>query len=99
MRTHSSKYLFSTVSVVCLACRFAHIQLYKSRNGGLITQNGKHIALYSRKLNTALQRYATGEQELFFIVETLCEFRNTNHKIITNAKITSDTVMRCSLII
>jgi hypothetical protein len=28
MRTHSSKYLFSMVAVVCLACRYVHIQLY-----------------------------------------------------------------------
>jgi hypothetical protein len=28
MRAHSSKYLFSTVYVVCLACRYVHIQLY-----------------------------------------------------------------------
>jgi hypothetical protein len=28
MRTHSSRDLFYTVSVECLACRYVHIQLY-----------------------------------------------------------------------
>jgi hypothetical protein len=60
--------------------------------GAVITQDEKPIAFYSRKLNSAEQRYTTGKQELFSIVETLREFRNillgytiivhTDHKVI-----------------
>jgi hypothetical protein len=39
-------------------------------------QEGKLLAFYSRKLNSAQTRYTTGEQELIRIVETLKEFRD-----------------------
>jgi hypothetical protein len=74
------------------------------QSGAVITQDERPIAFYSRKLNIAQQRYTTGEQELFSIVETLREFRNillgykiivhADHKKITYAKSTSDRVMR-----
>jgi hypothetical protein len=77
--------------------------------GAVITQDNKHIALYSRKLNSDQQRYTTDEQDLFSIVETLCEFRNillgykiivhTDHKTIIYAKNTSYRVIRWSLLI
>ena len=43
--------------------------------GTCISQEGKPIAFYSRKLNPAQTRYTTTEQELLSIVETLKEFR------------------------
>ena len=49
----------------------SHTQL-----GSVITQHGKPIAFYSRKLNSAQTRYTTTERELLAIVETLKEFRN-----------------------
>jgi hypothetical protein len=77
--------------------------------GAVITQDDKHIAFYSRKLNSAQKRYTTGEQDLFSIVENLREFRNiilgykiivhTDHKNITYTKCTSDKVMRWCLLI
>jgi hypothetical protein len=39
--------------------------------GVVIIQEGKPLAFYSRKLNSAQTRYTTGEQELLSIVETL----------------------------
>jgi hypothetical protein len=39
--------------------------------GAVIIQDEKPIAFYIRKLNSAQQRYKTGEEELLPIVETL----------------------------
>jgi hypothetical protein len=39
--------------------------------GAVITQDEKPIAFFSRKLDSAQQRYTTGEQEVVSIVETL----------------------------
>jgi hypothetical protein len=44
--------------------------------GAVISQKGKPIAFYSRKLTPTQQRYTTGEREMLSIVETLKEFRN-----------------------
>ncbi len=57
----------------------SHFQL-----GAVISQNGKPIAFYSRKLNDAQTRYTTAERELLSIVETLKEFKNIllGHKVI-----------------
>ena len=44
--------------------------------GAVISQNGKPIAFYSRKLNPAQTRYTATEKELLAIVETLKEFKN-----------------------
>jgi hypothetical protein len=54
--------------------------------GAFITQDEKYIAFYSRKLNSAQQRYTTGEQDLLSIVEALREFRNIllGYKIIVH---------------
>ena len=43
--------------------------------GGVIQQNGKLLAFYSRKLNKAQKNYTTEEKELLGIVETLKEFK------------------------
>jgi hypothetical protein len=44
--------------------------------GAVTVQEGKPLAFYSRKLNSAHTRYTTGEQELISIEETLKEFRD-----------------------
>src|SRR6185295_7568409 len=74
-----------------------------------ISQNGKPIAFYSRKLNPAQTRYTTTERELLSIVEVLKEFRNillgqqirvyTDHKNLTQKKFNLDQVMRWRLYI
>src|SRR5687768_15324590 len=77
--------------------------------GAYISQNGKPIAFYSRKLNPAQTRYTTTERELLSIVEVLKEFRNillgqqirvhTDHENLTQKKFNSDRVMRWRLYI
>ena len=77
--------------------------------GGVIMQEGKPLAFYSRKLNSAQKRYTTGEQELLSIVETLKEFRNillgqklvvhTDHKNIIYGNLTNDRVARWRLLL
>ena len=54
--------------------------------GAVISQDGKPIAFYSRKLLPAQTRHAATERELLSIVETLKEFRNIllGHKIIVH---------------
>jgi transposase InsO family protein len=75
--------------------------------GAVIVQNGKPLAFYSRKMNSAQQRYTTGEQELLSIVETLKEFRNillgheiivhTDHMNILYSNLSNDRIIRWRL--
>ena len=44
--------------------------------GGVIMQNNRPLAFYTRKLNQAQQKYTTGEKELLSLVETLKSFEN-----------------------
>ena len=55
-----------------------HTDASKLKIGAVISQKGKPIAFYSRKMNSAQQNYTTTEKELIFIVETLKEFRRTS---------------------
>ncbi len=45
--------------------------------GAAISQNGKPLTFYNRKLSSAQRNYTTTEQELLSIVETLKELQNT----------------------
>ena len=53
-----------------------HTDASHTQLGACISQEGKPVAFYSRKLNPAQTRYTTTERELLAIVETLKEFRN-----------------------
>ena len=74
-----------------------------------VSQEGKPIPFYSRKLNPAQTRYTTTEQELLSIVETLKEFRtillgqrltiHTDHLNLTHKNLTSNRVLRWRLYI
>ncbi len=76
--------------------------------GGVISQDGKPLAFYSRKLNMQT-RYTTTERELLSIVEALKEFRNvllghriqvfTDHQNLTYKQFNTDRVMRWRLLI
>ena len=44
--------------------------------GGVIMQDNKPLAFYTRKLNSAQSKYTTGEKELLSIVETLKSFES-----------------------
>ena len=75
----------------------------------MISQDGKPIAFYSRKLNDAQTRYTTTERELLSIVETLKEYRNillgheievfTDHKNLTFKQFNTERVMRWRLLV
>jgi hypothetical protein len=77
--------------------------------GAVISQNGRPVAFYSRKLNPAQSRYTTTERELLSIVETLKEFRNillgqqikiyTDHKNLTHKNFNTERVLRWRLIL
>ena len=51
-----------------------HTDASKTQLGSVISQDGKPIAFYSRKLNPAQTRYTTTERELLSIVETLKKY-------------------------
>ena len=51
-----------------------HTDASHTQLGAVISQKGRPIAFYSRKLNPAQTRYTTTERELLAIVETLKEF-------------------------
>jgi hypothetical protein len=53
-----------------------HTDASKLQLGACISQNGKPVAFYSRKLQPAQTRYTKTERELLSIVETLKEFCN-----------------------
>ena len=86
-----------------------HTDASNTQLGAVISQNGKPIAFYSRKLNPAQTRYSVTEKELLSIVEVLKEFRTillgqeikiyTDHKNLTYKVFNTDRVMRWRLII
>ena len=79
--------------------------------GAVITQDGKPLAFYSRKLNSAQRNYTVTEKELLSIVETLREFRGillgheikiyTDHKNLEqiNSTASSQRAMRWRILI
>jgi transposase InsO family protein len=86
-----------------------HTDASKTQIGAVISQNGKPIAFYSRKMNSAQCNYTTTEKELLSIVATLKEFRNillgqtitvyTDHKNLTYTNFNTERVMRWRLVI
>jgi hypothetical protein len=86
-----------------------HTDASKVQLGACISQDGKPIAFYSRKLKFAQTKYTTTERELLSIVETFKEFRNillgqdikvhTDHENLTYKHFNSDRVMRWQLFI
>ena len=77
--------------------------------GAVITQDGKPVAFYSRKLRDGQHNYTTTERELLAIVETLKEFRTillgqmikiyTDHKNLTFSNFTTERVMRWRMVL
>ena len=86
-----------------------HTDASKTQLGGVISQDGKPIAFYSRKLSDTQTRYTTTERELLSIVETLKEFRTillgqkitvyTDHKNLTFKEFNTDRVIRWRLLV
>ena len=77
--------------------------------GAVISQDGRPVAFYSRKLNPAQTRYTTTERELLSIVETLKEYRNillgheievfTDHQNLVYKHFNTERVMRWRLLL
>ena len=86
-----------------------HVDASNFQLGSCISQEGKPVAFYSRKLQPAQTRYTVTEKELLSIVETLKEFRNillgqrlkvhTDHQNLIYKSNNSDRVMRWRLYI
>ena len=86
-----------------------HTDASHTQLGAVISQKGKPIAFYSRKLKPEQTRYTTTERELLSIVETLKEFRNillghkivvhTDHQNLTYKTFNTERVMRWRLIL
>jgi hypothetical protein len=86
-----------------------HTDASKTQLGAVISQGGKPIAFFSRKLNSAQLSYTVTENELLSIVETLKEFRNillghtiaihTDHKNLIYKNFNTERVMRWRLIL
>jgi len=53
-----------------------HVDASDIQLGGVISQDNKPIAFYSRKLTPTQQNYTTSEREMLSVVETLKEYRN-----------------------
>jgi hypothetical protein len=80
-----------------------HTDASHTQLGAMISQDGKPIAFFSRKLNGAQTWYMTTERELLSIVETLKEFCtillgmkivvHTNHKNLTYTNFNTKRVM------
>ena len=85
-----------------------HTDASKYQLGAVISQKGKPIAFYTRKLNSSQKNYTTTERELLAIVETLKEFRNillghrvivyTDHQNLTYKVFNTERVMRWRMI-
>src|SRR5687767_6344003 len=84
-----------------------HTDASLTQLGACISQNGRPIAFYPRKLNPAQTRYTTTERELLSVVEVFKEFRSillgqqihvhTGHENLAYKKFNSDRVMRWRL--
>ena len=81
----------------------------KTQLGGVILQDNRPLAFYSRKLTSTQRRYTNSERELLSIVETLKEYKYmllgqeielfTDHKNLTYDTPTTDRVTRWRLLI
>ena len=86
-----------------------HTDASNTQLGAVISQKGKPIAFFSRKLNGAQLNYTTTEKELLSIVETLKESRNillghtitvhTDHTNLTYKNYSTKRVMRWRLVL
>jgi hypothetical protein len=86
-----------------------HTDASHTQLGAVISQKGRPITFYSRKLNPAQTRYTTTERELLAIVKTLKEFRNillgqqitiyTDHQNLTYKNFNTERVMRWRLVL
>ena len=88
-----------------------HTDASKWQIGGVLSQEGKALSYFSKKFNSAQERYTVTAKELLAIVETLKAFRNillgnkiriyTDHKNLTylNSDYSSDRVLRQRLVV